>query len=108
MPAETSRAFSEYVCVVIADDEIAGETVRQCLETALPIYVTRWHDQEYLADIHALCPRMIIVLGKDDVSAQEQADLVAALFTREEPTVLSGTLATRPGLGCHLVLHRLG
>lgn len=108
MPVEISGAFSAYICVVIADDEIAEETVRQCLDTVLPIYVTRWHEQDYLADIRALCPRIIVVMGKEDLLAQEQADLVATLFTREDPTVISGALSARPGLGCHLVLHRLG
>jgi hypothetical protein len=105
---EISRTFTDYVCVVIADDEVAEDTVRQSLHTALPIHVTRWQGQAYLADIRELRPRMIVVLGKDDVLAQEQAELVATLFARGEPTVVSGTASARLGLGCHLVIHRLG
>jgi hypothetical protein len=106
MLTEISRRFSGYVCVVIVDDEVAEEAVRQCLDTALPIHVTRW--QDYLDDIRELCPRMIVVLGKEDVLTQEQADLVATLFARGEPTVISGTLSAGLGQGCHLVIHRLG
>lgn len=108
MPTEITEAFSAYVCIVIADDEFAETTVRHCLDTALPIHVTRWQGEAYLADIRKLSPRMIVVLGKEDTLAQEQADLVATLFSQGEPTVISGTVSTRLGLTCRLVVHRLG
>jgi hypothetical protein len=108
MSTQISPAFSGYVCVVIADDDFAEESVRQCLDTALPVRVTRWQDQAYLSDIRDLRPRMIVVLGKENVLAQEQADLVATLFSQDEPTVISGTVSARLGRSCHLVVHRLG
>lgn len=108
MQRDNSQAFVRYICLVIADDEATEESVRQCLDTALPIYMTRWQGQSYFDAIRKLGPRMIVVLGKEGVVVQQQAKLVATLFAEGDPTVMSGTLSSTDKRCCHFVVHRLG
>ncbi|MGZ3663360.1 MAG: hypothetical protein ACXVCO_03960 [Ktedonobacterales bacterium] len=94
--------------MVIADEGVSEGEVRRYLGDSLPLRVVSWQDQKYLATITELRPQVIAVWGTVEELVDERCQLVASLFSRFEPTVLSVTMTdVLPGLPL-LVLRQLG
>jgi len=100
--------FSEPVCVVIADEDVAEAEVRRCLGDSLPLRIVSWQDQKYLAAITELRPQVIGVWGNVEELVDERCQLVASLFSRFEPTVLSVIITDVPPGLPRLILRQLG
>ncbi|MGZ3680627.1 MAG: hypothetical protein ACXWQR_19165, partial [Ktedonobacterales bacterium] len=77
--------------MVIADEGVSEGEVRRYLGDSLPLRVVSWQDQKYLAAITELRPQVIAVWGNVEELVDERCQLVASLFSRFEPTVLSVT-----------------
>ncbi|HEX9412685.1 MAG TPA: hypothetical protein VF916_04220 [Ktedonobacterales bacterium] len=104
----TADLFSEPVCVVIVDEGIAEDEVHRGLGDALPQRVASWQDQGYLAAITTLRPQLIVVWGIQEELLHERCRLVASLFSRFEPTVISATMAEESQGAPHLTVQQLG
>lgn len=107
-----ARRFDNRVCVVIADEATAEEAVRRWLGDALPLRVTSWRHRAYQEVIRRLRPRVVVVLADNPDLAWDSANLIACLFARFEPTVVSASFTVGspddPTMRPHLLLHRLG
>lgn len=88
----TAEPFSEPVCVVIADEHVSEAEARRCLGDSLPLRVVSWESQNYLAAITELHPKVIAVWANTEELVHERCQLIASLFSRLEPTVLSITM----------------
>lgn len=109
--AEMSSALSHYencVCVVIAGDDVSEADVRQSLGDWLPIRLASWNHRAYQAVIRSLRPQVIVVVADSADLAWDCGRLVACLFSRFEPTVVSATLAAHAAEPPRLVVHQLG
>lgn len=106
------RHFDNRVCVVIADEATAEETVRRWLGDALPLRITSWRHHAYQEVIRRLRPRVVVVLADNPDLAWDSANLIACLFSRFEPTVVSASFTTGAPTESlalpHLLLHHLG
>lgn len=106
------RRFNNRICVVIADEATSEEVVRRWLGDTLPLRVTSWGHRAYQEVIRRLRPRVVVVLATNRDLAWDNGTLVACLFARFEPTVVSATLARESasdlGSPPHLLVHHLG
>ncbi len=100
--------YAEPVCVAIASADIAEDEVRRLLSAELPLRVARWEDRGYLPIIRGLRPRVIVVVTRSEQLADDSAALIAALFARFGPTVVSATVAGSDDGELQLVVHQLG
>ena len=104
--------FNNRVCVVITDESNAADSVRRWLGDSLPLRVTSWRRHAYQEVIRRLRPRVVVVLGSNPNLTWDSGSLVACLFARFEPTVISASIATGaesdPKLLPRLLIHRLG
>lgn len=100
--------FSEPVCVVIADADVAEDEVRRHLGDSLPLRIVSWQDQKYLAAITELRPQVIAVWGNVEELVDERCQLVASLFSRFETTVIGVTMPDVPPVPPRLVVRQLG
>ena len=106
--AEPPRPYANRVCVVIVESALSDDAVRRWLGDALPIRIAPWRDREYYTAIRRLRPRLIAVLEATAELAWESGILIACLFGRFEPTVLSAVIPRDPSARPPLTVHRLG
>ena len=106
------RRFDNRVCVVITDESNPEDTVHRWLGDTLPLRITSWQRHAYQEVIRRLRPRVVVVLGSNANLAWDSGRLVACLFARFEPTVISAAIAgdsvNDPKVLPHLLIHGLG
>ncbi len=104
----TVEPFSDPVCVVIADKDITEGEARRCLGDSLPLRIVSWQSQNYLAAITELRPQVIVVWAKGEELVHERCQLIASLFSRFEPTVISVANTDVPSEIPRLLVQQLG
>jgi hypothetical protein len=100
--------FSEPVCVVIVDEGVADSEIHRGLGDTLPRRVVSWQNQDYLAAIMTLRPQVIVVWGNQAELVHERCRLVASLFSKFEPTVISAVMPDGAPGELQLTVQQLG
>lgn len=106
MGSEESSARD--VCVVICDEDIPEQYLRQQLRDVFPLRIVGWKNREYHAVIKQLRPRAIVVAAPNGELALDSARLISCLFSEFEPTVVSATISPELGSEIHLTVQHLG
>lgn len=104
----TVEPFAEPVCVVIVDEDTPEDEVLRLFRDSLPLRVVSWQSQSYVAAITALRPQIIAVWAHEEALVRERCQLIASLFSRFEPTVLSVTLADPQSGTPRILVQQLG
>lgn len=113
----TEHLFGNRVGVVIADESISEDVLRRWLGDALPLRITSWRHHAYQEVIRRLRPRVVVVVATNPELAWDSGNLIACLFARFGPTVVSGAAplndraSSRPSetaMPPRLLIHRLG
>lgn len=104
----TVEPFSDPVCVVIVDEDIRESEARRCLGDSLPLRIVSWQNHSYLTAITELRPQVIVVWARAEELVHERCQLIASLFSRFEPTVISLTKSDTHSDTPRLVVQQLG
>lgn len=89
MANEGEVTYTERICVVIADEQVAEAEVRSCLGDSLPLHIVSWTGQEYLRVVADLRPRVVVVVEQTVELARDSAMLLANLLVGRGPTIAS-------------------
>lgn len=104
----TVEPFSDPVCVVIVDENITESEAHRRLGDSLPLRIVSWQSHKYLAAITELRPQVIVVWAKAEELVYERCQLIASLFSRFEPTVISATNPDMQSETPRLMVQQLG